>query len=41
MQLQIEGVKNGYLVKVKINNVDPPLEIAVDRTNKGLSYWIF
>lgn len=29
------------LVKVKINNVDPPLEIAVDRKNKGLSYWIF
>ena len=29
------------VVKVRINNVDPPLEIAVDRKNKGLSYWIF
>ena len=29
------------VVKVKINDVDPPLEIGVDRKNKGLSYWIF
>ena len=29
------------VVKVKINEVDPPLEIAVDRQTKGLSYWIF
>ena len=29
------------LVRVKINEVDPPLEIAVDRQTKGLSYWIF
>jgi len=29
------------VVKVRINNVDPPLEIAVDRQNKGLAYWVF
>jgi hypothetical protein len=29
------------LVKVRINNVDPPLEIAVDRKHKGMSYWGF
>ena len=29
------------LVRVKINHVDPPLDIAVDRKNKGLSYSIF
>jgi hypothetical protein len=29
------------VVKVRINSVDPPLELAVDRKNKGLSYWIF
>jgi len=29
------------VVKVRINNVDPPLEIAVDRQNKGLAYGIF
>jgi hypothetical protein len=29
------------VVKVRINNVDPPLEIAVDRESKGLAYSIF
>ena len=29
------------LVRVKINDVDPPLDIAVDRKTKGLSYWVF
>ena len=29
------------IVRVKINDVDPPLELAVDRKSKGLSYWIF
>ena len=29
------------VVKVRINDVDPPLELAVDRESKGLAYWIF
>jgi hypothetical protein len=29
------------IVRVKINNVDPPLELAVDRRTKGLAYSIF
>ena len=29
------------IVTVKVNNVDPPLDIAVDRRTKGLSYSIF
>jgi hypothetical protein len=29
------------VVTVRINNVDPPLEIAVDRETKGLAYSVF
>jgi hypothetical protein len=29
------------IVTVQINNVDPPLDIAVDRRSKGLAYSIF
>jgi hypothetical protein len=29
------------IVTVKINNIDPPLELAVDRRTKGLAYSIF
>jgi len=29
------------IVTVKINNVDPPLELAVDRRTKGLAYSVF
>jgi len=29
------------VVRVRINNVDPPLELAVDRETKGLAYSIF
>ena len=29
------------IVTVKINNVDPPLDLVVDRKTKGLSYSVF
>jgi hypothetical protein len=29
------------IVTIKVNNVDPPLDIVVDRKTKGLSYSIF
>ena len=29
------------IVTVKVNNIDPPLDLAVDRQTKGLSYSIF
>jgi hypothetical protein len=29
------------IVTVKVNNIDPPLDLAVDRRTKGLSYSIF
>ena len=44
-EFQILGTKakgsSLVIVTVKINNVDPPLDIAVDRRTKGLSYSIF
>ena len=32
---------NTVIVTVRINNVDPPLELLVDRSTKGLAYSIF
>ncbi len=32
---------NTVIVTVRINNVDPPLDLLVDRRNKGLAYSIF
>lgn len=32
---------NTVMVRVRINQVDPPLELLVDRKTKGLSYSIF
>ncbi len=32
---------NTVIVTVRINNVDPPLELLVDRKTKGLAYSIF
>jgi hypothetical protein len=29
------------IVTIKVNNVDPPLDIVVDRKTKGLSYSVF
>jgi hypothetical protein len=29
------------IVTVKVNNIDPPLDLVVDRKTKGLSYSIF
>ena len=32
---------NTVIVTVRINNVDPPLDLIVDRNTKGLAYSIF
>jgi len=33
--------ENTVIVTVRINNVDPPLDLLVDRKTKGLAYSIF
>jgi hypothetical protein len=44
-EFQILGTKSKgssiVIVTIKVNNVDPPLDIAVDRKTKSLSYSIF
>jgi hypothetical protein len=44
-EFQILGTKSKgaslVIVTIKINNVDPPLDIVVDRKTKGLSYSVF
>ena len=44
-EFQILGTKSKgsslVIVTTKVNNVDPPLDIVVDRKTKGLSYSIF
>ncbi len=44
-EFQIVGTRSKgdqlVIVAVRINNVEPPLELAVDRKTKGLAYSIF
>jgi hypothetical protein len=44
-EFQILGTKSKgsslVIVTIKVNNVDPPIDLAVDRRTKGLSYSIF
>jgi len=44
-EFEILGTKSKgpslVIVTVKINNIDPPLDLVVDRRTKGLSYSVF
>jgi hypothetical protein len=44
-EFEILGTKSKgsslVIVTIKVNNVDPPLDIVVDRKTKGLSYSVF
>ena len=44
-EFQILGTKSKgpslVIVTVKINNIEPPLDLVVDRRTKGLSYSVF
>jgi hypothetical protein len=44
-EFQILGAKSKgsslVIVTVKVNNIEPPLDLVVDRKTKGLSYSVF